>query len=341
MVNIIVFGRFVESFFGIPKHGLQVGHCQIRVSRVGLQFGQDASKNRADVGALVWTGGGFLLAVVVLGQAVAGLADLFAHLGLVHLLAQLGVHGGLLDGVSQAIDLGVGNVHADDLRQACGLFWGCATHSSVQAVGGRLDMLGLALDERAGPAAPGAHQPAVHGERTEVAVQVGEKAVADLGANDGRALDHGVGMLAAWLEVFADRADLAHSEVGLHELAQVLDAPGIDQFIEQGERVIDRALGLATFDVGGHDLVFFVVAVSLLGQFKVLVDLQAVGCDGQRPGECEACVFVGRDLWMHQGHDGQRLACFLVVPADGVGVLLESKQRVFDAHAHQVLSGLR
>ena len=52
---------------------------------------------------------GFLLAVVVLGQAVACLADLFADLGLVHLLAQFRVHGGLLDGVSQAVDLGVGN----------------------------------------------------------------------------------------------------------------------------------------------------------------------------------------------------------------------------------------
>ena len=283
---------------------------------------------------------GFLLAIVVLGQAVACLADLFAYLGLVHLLAQFGVHGGLLDGISQAIDLGVGDVHADDLRQGCSLFWGRATDCRVQAVGGRFHMLWQALDERAGPAAPSADQPAVHREGTEVAIQVREKAVADLGSNDGRTLDHGVCVLAAWLEVFADRADLAHGEVGLHELAQVLDAPGADQFVEQGKRIIDRALGLATFDVGGHDLVFFVVGVRLLGQLKVLVDLQAVRCDSQCPSECKACVFVGRNLRVDQRHDGQRLSCFLVIPADCIGVLLERKQCVLEAHAHQVVSGL-
>ena len=214
----------------------------------------------------------FLLAVVVLGQAVSRLADFLADLGLVHLLAQFGVHGGLLNGISQAIDLSVGYVHANDLGQACGLFWGCATDCRVQAVGCRFHMLGQALNKRAGPPAPGADQPAVHRQGSEVAIQVREKAVADLWTNDGRALDRSVCVLTAWLEVFADSADLAHGEVGLHELAQVLDAPGSDQFVEQGKRIIDRALGLATFDVGGHDLVFFVVAVRLFGKFKVLVD---------------------------------------------------------------------
>ena len=43
---------------------------------------------------------------------------------------------------------------------------------------------------------------------------------------------------------------------------------------------------------------------------------------------------------MDQCHDGQRLASFLVVPANCVRVLLERKQCVLDAHAHQVVSSL-
>ena len=164
-----------------------------------------------------------------------------------------------------------------------------------------LDLLGVGLDQGSGPAAPGAHQPAVHGELLEAPVQVHEKPVADLRTQCGGAVHQG-GLVLAGDLVAGELLDLARRLQRGHELLDHLEAVLFDQRVVEPQRAVDRFGGGADADVGGHLACGFVALVNLLGQLEVLVDLEPVGGHGHGPHKRELGLRVGGDLGVDQRH---------------------------------------
>ena len=148
-------------------------------------------------------------------------------------------------------------------------------------------------------------------------------------------------MLTTGFKRLADPADLADSEICLHEFAQIFDAPLVAQSVEQFQPVVYLLARSPDADVARHLAVTLVGLVSFLGHLKILADAHTVGGDGQRPGKGKASVFIASDFRVDQRHHRQRLAGLGVVPANGVGVLFESGERVSQADIEQVLSCLR
>ena len=326
-----------------------------------LQLGQGLAENLADVAALGRTCRRFLLPVQVLGQGVSTLAQFVAqrhaHLVLLRLAQDLGqpslaglvdqsdgrhgfAVGGLLrrlpDRLADRVNVADGHLALDDRLERFLVSRRQRLHQRLELRALGLDLGRIGLDQGGRPPPPGPHQPAVHGELLETAVEVHEEPVADLRTQRCSAVDHRGLVLAADL-VSGKRLDVTSGLHRGHEPLDHVEAVLGDQRVVQPERAIDRLGRGADADVGGHLAGGLELAIDLLGQLEVLVDLEPVRRHGHGPHERELGLRVGVDLGMDQRHQAQRLGHLLVVPAHRVGVGAQGRLAVGHGDAHQVL----
>ena len=199
-----------------------------------------------------------------------------------------------------------------------------------------LDVGFVLFNQGASPATPGAHQPAIHRELFEVAVQVGKESVANLWTQSCGTVDFGRQVFTANLAA-SESFDFFDRGLGRHELFDRFKAVFLDQLIEQIQALVDSNLRLACLQVGRHLAVLLVVSIGTLGQLKVFVYLQAIRRDSQRPCESELGLWVGSDFRMNQRNNTQSLGHLLVVPAHSIWVGFQSGDSISQCDLNQVL----